>query len=57
VLDRLRVAAPPLGAVRQQVTGDVAMSHTRSTSAGVESTSDDGYLIFCSSGVWTLFRE
>lgn len=24
---------------------------------GVESISDNGYLIFCSSGVWTLFRE
>lgn len=25
-------------------------------SAGVESTSDTGYLIFCSSGIWTLFH-
>jgi hypothetical protein len=30
---------------------------TRCQSEGIESTSDDGYLIFCSSGVWIHFRE
>ena len=48
------------GKVWDQAPSVPAGIHTTGTpcqSAGIESTSDDGYLIFCSSGVWTLFRE
>lgn len=48
------------GKVWSQAPSVPAGIHTIGTPCqadGVESISDNGYLIFCSSGVWTLFRE